>query len=479
MKTVRDFTRDTRGTSLILTALFMGAICVIVAVGANLGLAYLDKRKYQSASDVAALRLAESANPQVSALQAHLDLQGFDDDGVEARLVTGIYREDETIPHDERFEESEMNWNAVRVEITFPIQERIMGGAIQNDNSLSVHSTATLRRSASLWMGSRLLRLEGGLPAALLDSLVGYNGRITVADYEQLLDAELDLFHMLELIHTDLDLDVLTYNEVLESEVTLGAVTTAIRNSEVTSPIPVNLQPPGRIARRPLVLKDIIDLGRDGVLEVGQIPSDHSYLISAGELLFASAALANGDRQAEADLEVLGDFVAARVDIGDPGRFLHWDHAADGFDEMASSQVDIELDIGSGLNLINTSLQLGSATARIKDVQCDARRNVQSVTVEAETSPTTLTLNPLNLRDITIDLSGGDTVEVEFSSAEIAAGTTKTVSSGLGVNVNRTPLLYRPLVILVNDILEELGIYVGEADVRVTDASCRLPYLVD
>ncbi len=247
MKTVRDFTRDTRGTSLILTALFLGAICVIVAVGANLGLAYLDKRKYQSASDVAALRLAESANPQVSALQAHLDLQGFDDDGVEARLVTGIYREDETIPHDERFEESEMNWNAVRVEITFPIQERIMGGAIQNDNSLSVHSTATLRRSASLWMGSRLLRLEGGLPAALLDSLVGYNGRITVADYEQLLDAELDLFHMLELIHTDLDLDVLTYNEVLESEVTLGAVTTAIRNSEVTSPIPVNLQPPGRI----------------------------------------------------------------------------------------------------------------------------------------------------------------------------------------------------------------------------------------
>ena len=104
---------------------------------------------------------------------------------------------------------------------------------------------------------------------------------------------------------------------------------------------------------------------------------------------------------------------------------------------------------------------------------------MQSVTVEAETSPTTLTLNPLNLRDITIDLSGGDTVEVEFSSAEIEAGTTKTVSSGLGVNVNRAPLLYRPLVILVNDILEELGIYVGEADLRVTDASCRLPYLVD
>lgn len=479
MRSFREYSRDTRGTSLILTALFLGAICVLVAVGANLGLAYLDKRKYQSASDVAALRLAESANPQLSALQAHLDLQGFDDEGVEARLITGIYREDETIPHDQRFEESDLNWNAVRVEITFPIEERIMGGAVQNDNSLSVHSTATLRRSASLWMGSRLLRLEGGLPAALLDSLVGYNGRITVADYEQLLDIELDIFQALEIINTDLDLDALTYNEVLGAEITLGDVTSAIRGSDLSAALPFNLQPPGRAARRTLVLSEILDLGRSGGLDIGELPSTRAFMISAGELLFASAALANGDSQAEADLEVLGDFVAARVDIGDPGRFLHWDHGADGFDEMESSQIDIELDIGSRLNLLNTSLQLGSASARITDVQCDARRNVQTVTVEAETSPTTLTLNPLNLRDITLDLSGGDTVEVEFSAAEIEAGTTKTVSSGLGVNLNRTPLLYRPLVILVNDILEELGIYVGEADLRVTDASCRLPYLVD
>ncbi len=479
MKSFRDFRRDDTGTSLILIALMLGAICVIVAISINLGMAYLDKRKYQSAADVAALRLAESANPQLSALQAHLDLQGFDGEGVEAQLTRGIYLEDNAIPHDQRFQEAETNWNAVRVEITFPIEERILAGGVRNDNSLRVQSTATLRRSASLWMGSRLLRLEGGLPAELLDALVGYNGRITVASYEQLLDIELDIFQALELINTDLDLDAVTYNDVLGAQITLGDVTAAIRDSDLSEPLPFNLQPPGRVARQTLVLDEILDLGRDGGLEVGELPATRAFNISAGELLFASAALANGESQIEADLDVLDELVTARVDVGDPGRFMHWNHAADSFDRMESSQIDIELDIGSGLNLLNTSIQIGSASARIADVQCDARRNVQTVTVEAETSPTTLTVNPLNLRDITLDLSGGDTVEVEFSAAEIEAGTVKTVSSGLGVNLNSTPLLYRPLLVLVNNILEELGIFVGEAYLRVTDASCRLPYLVD
>ena len=481
MSPYRRFLSDTRGASIVLFALAIGVIALIVAIVANLGLVYLDKRKFQGAADIAAIQLAQAEHPNMSALRLHLEEQGLNLQDANLILQRGRYHYDADIAPEARFTEDNSDWNAVRVDVRFPIEERVMASALRNDNFLSVHAVAAQRQTAAIYLGSRLLRLEGGLSGALLNALLGYEGRISVMDYNQLVDIDIDLLTMIEALETGLDVDGLSYNDVLSTEITLGQLVAALDVSGDPDQRVVGFRLPNAFARRNLRLADVIRLGRAGnqTIETGR--PEGSFGASAGELLFAAAALANGDRQIELDLAVADGLVGLELDIGDPEKFMQWNYSSNSRTTAQTAQTDLGITLLDGSEFLNTevSLQLAQASARMEDVVCDAARNVQAVHVEVETSPAELVLRTPILRTLRVDLSSGSTEMLEFTPEQIANGETQTVNSGLGVNLNGVPLLYRPLTAFVSELLEELGLFVGEADVRVTDASCTRAYLVD
>ena len=482
MSALKRFENDERGATAILFAVILTTLAIISAVVANIGLAFVEKRQYQSAIDLAAIYFVEVDAPDEAGLRKFLIERGLDPAGGEINLTTGLYSADPRKSVSNRFHAQSSGWNAVRVSARFPVDRRVFApGLAENENFLSVEAVATMRETADIWVGSRLLRLEDGLTGELLYALLGYDGRIEVMDYDGLVDVDIELLTMLGILRTELDVEVLTYNEVLDSRIALGDIIASL-NTMTDGGLRGLLSNVSLGTRnREVRLGDAIDLGRagDSMMDHG-LPAGN-FVVSAGELLFVAAALANGDRQIEADIEVLDSLVDLSLDIGDPGGMTSWNFGQQSGSSISTSQTELELEVLDGIDLldIHLKLEVASAEASISDVVCNQRKEVEEVVVSVRTSPVELVLDPPLLRKISISLSDGETQTLRFDADDIENGTIKTARSGLDISLNRYPLLYRPLISAVDDLLVGLGLHLSEADVRVTSASCTRAYLVD
>ena len=467
---------DRSGATIPLVAIFITLLMTLMAVSANLSLAYMDKRNYQSHLDLAALSLMRAKTASVTSAEDVLQRKGMSVEDNMLTVTTGWYEADASLPIEERFTPRELNWNAVRLEMDVPIRERVLGDMLQNDNSFSIASTAVHRQTVDVWAGSRLLRLEGGLTGLLLQALVGYDGRITVADYESLVGVELELLGFLEQLAISADLDAATYEDVLESDVTIGQLAVAIDAVTGRKLAGLGIDLPRATTGLTVRLMDVISLGEIGALGLDVRPNSGDLGISAGELLMSSLSLANGERQLDLDVSALFDLTQVSLDLGDKGALMSWnfDQARD--EPMKTSQ--LQLLVKPLDELLTVRLALAEAETRIKDAKCDKTRNPSYVDIGLTTSAAELELMLGRTRLLTLDLSDESDQTLRFSASDIRNGVVKTGRSGLSVDINRAPLLYRPLVKLVDDLLIALGLNLGEVDVRVDDVNCSRPYLV-
>ena len=159
---------------------------------------------------------------------------------------------------------------------------------------------------------------------------------------------------------------------------------------------------------------------------------------------------------------------------------MRWNFDSDKPEAVETSQLKLVLDLaGIGVKPgLQAKLELAAATASISDVACTKSREPQSVDIDLQTRAGELELTLFNRTVLTLDLSDAKSTRLRFNAAEIRNGTMKTGRTGLGVNANQAPLLYRPLVSKVDETLVALGLNVGEADVRVSGVNCTRPYLV-
>src|SRR6185312_2114221 len=129
--------------------------------------------------------------------------------------------------------------NAVQVTVT---SERPMffGRLFMHRDTLPVVTTATAAMTslAAIGVGSRLASLNNGILNAILGRELGGSLSLSLADYNALAAARVDLFRFSDKLATEARLGGTTYDNVLQNNVTVGDVLAAMVNAGSTGANP-------------------------------------------------------------------------------------------------------------------------------------------------------------------------------------------------------------------------------------------------
>lgn len=563
-----------------MTALFAPVAITLTAFAVDEGALYTERRAAQSLVDLAAITAAANINKADAAV-----LATFADNGMGAvtlvgpggstqpssgqavvQVSRGRYAANGAVAASGRFEAGKQPYNAVQVSMR-KIGHLYFGTAIMAPPVLGTTAIASAKAEAALSVGSRLLRLDGGIANAILGALVGGNIKLDVMDYNALVSADIDVLSFIDALATQLHVTGGTYSDVLASEATIGQIASAMAN------VP-GLDRPSKLALQAIAagagntvkvpLKHLVDLGPVGNLGLGQKPAGLTVAANALSMLTAGAALANGSHQVEVDLAAtIPGLSAVTLDlaIGEPEQFSPWLAVGEAGTVVRTAQTRIKLTatvspgtsaLGGGIKLLSVKLPLhievAHAEARLADISCPTGRpDSMKVTVAAQPGIASLRLaesdasgfadftRPQSFHEATIaeasikllllsldllKIKGQAFVAIEnmapqnltFSRSDIDGKKVKTVSTrdaakslttslvsnlslsvnaaGLGIDVTSLLGTVKPVVVttlnavaepvdtLLNSVLGLAGVSLGQADVRVTGASCGRSVLV-
>lgn len=411
MLRLRNFTRNQKGGAAILFAVSATVLIGFGAMAVDVGNFFFEKRKLQTANDLAALAAASDLPRAQAAAQASAGQNGFSG-GVIQALQTGVYSPDPKKAPEARFVPSSAAVaNAVRIDMrtTTPL---LLGRVLASSSTTSqtpstpprpAGSTTVASLSggdvpigssaiafqdaqASFAVGSRLLKLDGGLLNSLLGGLLGGGVSLSVMDYDALIKARVDLFDFSKRLATRLNLTAATYDDVLKANVRLGdvlaAVVDASRDHETRSGTATAAL--GRIvaasaSNLPVNLASLISFGPAGDKPLSG-PKPLAASLTALDIVSAVAQIANGNRQIDVGLALnLPGIAAASLKLGigerPVGTSLVRVGRAGASVHTAQTRLLLTVDlVGSGaasLVRVPLYLELAAATARLTGIQCN------------------------------------------------------------------------------------------------------------
>lgn len=311
----RRFKADRSGNIAIMGAGCMMLVMGCAALGVDVGTIFADRRKAQSAADLAAIVAASDIGNATNAARATVVDNAYPASAVVA-VELGNYTADAARAPRARFvtpAPGVANAARVTLQTETPLHfARMFTGA--DRFTITTTATAASTAVASFAIGSRLLALNGGLLNAVLGSMLGTSLSLSVMDYQALIDARIDVFDFLSALATRLSLTGVTCDEVLRGNVKVADIVAAMLsaqqaangvNSATTALSRISFALAGVTTK--IVPGKLIDLGPYSSLAVGQKPQTG---VSVGlyDLLSATGAIANGAHQIE-----------AAVDLGLPG----------------------------------------------------------------------------------------------------------------------------------------------------------------
>lgn len=576
---LRAFLRDRRANFAVMTALSAPVAICLAAVAIDEGSLYTERREVQGLADLAAITAAANLGDAEAAalatlrdngLPAVLSTPGGADpipsNGGTLVVVPGRYSKDASIAAANRFMPNQQPYNAVSVSVRKK-GTLFFGAALMAPPAISANAVASTSAQAAFSVGSRLVKVDGGMLNAILGGLLGGNLSLSVMDYNALIAADVGVLSFLDALAVDLHLTAGTYDDVLKSTATVGQIAAALAKTDGTgSSNRLVLQTiAGKAANATAIpLSHLVDLGSVGRLALGQRPGGLPISASVLGLLAASGAVANGQNQVQLNLgATIPGLTAATlaIAVGEPQQFSPWLAVGEAGTVVRTAQTRLRLtatigipnpSLGGGARLLSVTLPLhvevASAEAKLTDITCPTGRP-DSVRVSIAARPGVAALKladsdasgfadfskPQSFRDariaevslklllLTIDLlavNGHAAVAINnttpttltFDGADIAAGKVKTVSTrnltqslttslvndlslsvnalGLGLDVTAllgtvkpavTALLNSvsvPVDTLLYNTLAALGVGIGQADIRVTGASCGRAVLV-
>lgn len=523
-------------TSAAALTMLIGAAALAVDIGSF----QLDRRKLQGIADAAALAAAAKPGEERAAAERVI-AANCNCNIVIASLEAGTYRPDAAIPAEQRFNAGGATPNAVRIVLT---RDRPMffGSFLTGRQSTVIGASATGARRgyAAFSLGSRVAAVHGGIPNALLSALTGSQVNLSVMDYNALASADIDLLAFSDALRTELDADVLTFGQTLNTQATLPQVLSALSKSSTDAKVASAL---GTIADsalpRSLLPSRAIDLGpRSSSILVDPA---NPVKVNALGLLRSMLLLANANRQVDLSLASSlpgGSGVEVALLIGEPPAQSPLIAVTDNQQVIVrTAQVRLKMETKVATPLATVEIpvfaELGSASARITEIDC-RRGSSNAVRLGVTTSPATLALGKVGAADFQnmqrpIDpapakllklplasvegkaelvLSDLNPKPAGFSRDDIDRGTVKTVEStglvagaaksladrmDLSVNILGLGLNSKALTKVVGDavglaapvldgVLESvtgmLGVHIGEADARVNALRCSKAKLV-
>jgi uncharacterized membrane protein len=406
MRKFRSFASDERGATAILFAFSLVALLGFGAMAVDVGSFFYEKRRLQTANDLAALAAASDIPRAQAAAQASVTQNGFQNGNIRA-IQPGVYTPDPAKAAEDRFVSGPAaTANAVRIDMRMttplllgralaastttkpepgaklaPIQASLDTGEVPIGSSAIAYQDA----QASFAIGSRLVKLEGGLLNGLLSSLLGGGVSLSVMDYEALIKARVDLFDFSKHLATRLNLTAASYDDVLKANARLGDVLSAIvdasRDNDARSGTATAAL--GKLASvaasgLPVDLSQLVSFGPAGDRPASG-PKPLAASVSALDIVSAVAQIANGKRQIDVGLALNLPGIAAinlklgigerpvgspMVRVGRTGSSVH----------TAQTRLLLTVDlIGSGaasLVRLPVYLELAAATAKLNAVQC-------------------------------------------------------------------------------------------------------------
>ncbi|WP_377845858.1 pilus assembly protein TadG-related protein [Bosea sp. UC22_33] len=410
MLRLRNFVGDQRGGTAILFAVSATLLFGFGALAVDVGNFFYEKRKLQTANDLAVLAAASDLPRARAAAQSSTIQNGFPGNAIQT-LQTGVYTPDPKLAPGARFVPSAASVaNAVRIDMrtTAPL---LLGRALTSSAAAQAPSTtprppgsaptvaslasgdvpigssaiAFQDAQASFAVGSRLLKLDGGLLNSLLGGLLGGGVSLSVMDYDALIKARVDLFDFSKRLATRLNLTAATYDDVLKADARLGDVLAAIvdasRDHDTrsgTATAALGRLATASVSNLPVKLGSLISFGPAGDKPLSG-PKPLAASLSALDIVSAVAQIANGNRQIDVGLNLNLPGVAAvslKLGIGERpiGTSLVRVGRAGSSVHTAQTRLLLTVDlVGSGaasLVRLPLYLELAAATARLTGIQC-------------------------------------------------------------------------------------------------------------
>jgi len=304
-QTLASFAADRRGAVAITSAVLLTTLIGFTALGIDVGSVYTDRRKAQSVVDLAALSAVSDLANADKAAGATIGRNKVAD--ASYTLQYGVYTANPALAPDKRFVPSDQaSANAARVTLSSSTPlffARILTG--QDKFAVRTTATATQSSFAQFAIGSRLLRVDGGLLNAVLGGLLGTTLSLSVMDYDALLSLKLDAFGIINALATRLQVAAGTYDQVLsvsaKSSDILGAMVDDAKqrygalDRGVLALTAIWVRISGSSSKIKVI--SMIDLGPYATMSIGQKPKVSASL-AAMDVVSAVASLASGDNQA-------------------------------------------------------------------------------------------------------------------------------------------------------------------------------------
>lgn len=406
-KQVTSFSGSRSGNFALMTALIAPVGIVLAAIAVDGGSLYNQKREIQALADLAAITAAAHIDKAEIAVADTLRdngvrnlvlkgrngkseiAKGKTDDAMEVTVIPGRYEARLGLAVSDRFVADAKPYDAVRVSLRTKGRQ-YFSAALMSAPRLSANAVASASADAAFSVGSRLLKLDGGLLNAILSGLTGSTVSLTVMDYEALANADIDLFRLSDALRSNLNLTAGTYSDVLRTQVTVSQIASAVatvsganRNASIAAKALAGALGAGAKIR----LDRLVDLGAAAGLPIGNPPSGLGATVSALDLLGASAALANGANQAKIDLgaNVPGLLSAAvELAIGEPPQSSPWFRIGVAGDVVRTAQTRLRIvvEIGGPGGVLGASIKLplyvevAFAEATLTSIACTPGKRV-------------------------------------------------------------------------------------------------------
>jgi uncharacterized membrane protein len=463
----RRFISDERGNIAFIAAACMLLVTGCAALGVDVGSVFTDKRRAQSAADLAAIVAASDLTRAPRAAAATVAKNNFPPDSLVA-VETGVYKADTSLVPQQRFTVGATPANAVRV--TMQTKTPLFFGKVLTGDStvnLRVTSVASTTQLATFAIGSRLASLNGGLLNQLLGQMLGTSLSLSAMDYQALADAKINLFDFMSALATRASLTGVSYDSLLQSNLKVTDIIAALQASGVTGTASSALSNLGSSlagVTTKVALGTLIDAGPYGDMTVGQQPKVGVDL-AALDLLSATAQLANGTHQIATSLNLGLPGIAAVslqvtvgerpvgsswITIGQSGASVHTAQTRIlatvqllGSGSVAAVNLPIYVEVAAGTAMLNSvscgypdiassTTQLGVSPG-IVDAWIGGVTSADMTNFTTKPNPPAATIVDLGAIKVTgrahATMANTSPTNVNFSYADIQAQTRKTVNT--------------------------------------------------
>lgn len=555
MTLLRRLVHDARGGVALLAAASMTIAMAMAALAVDLGAVFHESRRLQGIADAAAMAAAGNLAAPTAAVKEAIDASGWDRI-ITPTIVTGRWSADASVAVPARFVSSSGTPNAARVSVAEDAP--LYFGRVFGIASIHLGREATAARIdlASFSLGSRMATLDGGLANQLFGKLTGSTLTLIVADYDALLGADVDLLGFVAALRTQAAIGGGSFASVLAAQVTMPAALAAVANAldaagKAAAALAVRKIAAGSGAMPAASMGRLIDLGPLGAQD--RANPGQAIGVSAYDLVHAMLELATPNRQVQLDLGAAVPGLArttVTLAIGERMASSPWlavTASGDPIVRTAQTRLYLEGNVGpsSALALLGVTavrlplyVELAEAQARLSSLTCGASQrgvtlqvlpsighaaiadvatgDLRTMTsVPPESDATFVGIGGIRVTGAArIDLSGNGWQTVPFTTAEVDAHATRTVTASGAVGALATSLLAKaslgatvagtgplgPITVqspatamLVKPLLDAaapaldgllarltdlLGIHLGQADVRIDGVRCGSAALV-